>query len=1041
MLAKAEASPGAWRVRRTFLLRPDEIAFTLHCRLTAPARFLTSARSVAAVFPLSHSSSRGSGGEPERSTRSCFSPFALIFHYPNVKSIQGKPPNTDPSNGPKPGGTAGSAPDQNHSPRKSPQGDVGGPKSPYSLPQIAPMPSSKLCPVCKTAELTGVTNGQPNCNTCTQCRTTVCNQCGFNPNPHLTEVQEWLCLNCQMQRALGMDMDTPRSKSQQQIHSPQQPTKPQPRTAPQTPSSTQPKPFPASQNELKSQSQPSTPLKTQTQVKPQTQTTPSAQNQARPQPQTTPSLQTQDRPQPQTTPSPQAQAKPQSQTTPSPQTQAKPQSQTTSSPQTQAKPQSQTTPFPQTQAKPQSQTTPSPQTQAKPQSQTPPSAQTQAKPQSQPPTPSHTHPKLPSTPQTQRKSQSQPPTPTKSQPNPPSDQPFGKLFGFGASLLNQASSLISVDQPQSQPQTPQKAPTASPKPGSQPGTPSQQQKSRPKVCCPLCKTELNVGMPSEPPNYKHCTQCHAQVCNMCGFNPTPHLTEKKEWLCLTCQTQRAISGDLGDGPSPVPQPMGSPRAPGPTPQQQAQLRPPNQQAGVRHAGPQQQKAPGAQVSGNVPSTKQGTPQSKGHAQVSPAKAAPTQPASKSKTETRKQEQGISKNKQCRKLKKKDSIKSSTQSLSDTGYSSDGISGSQGEITGLIREEGIKLSEGCLSTQRSPPSPSEIKKLESSMRPLLQSETESEIDKQRPQSLSITQDQFDSDGEVSDDLSCKLRHDYVEDSSESGLSPLPARHKLQKDLTNEEVMRRQILEMSADEEEMTEGHVKIKKSHKHSGDLGKERRRLTQQSNSFEDDTKCNDSTYKASEEDDLMGSQGGLRRFKTIELNNTNSYNRDLELSTEHDLREPELEMESLTGSPEERSKGEYSSTLPATTPSYTSGTSPTSVSSLEDDSDSSPSRRQRLEEVKQQRKARHRSHGPLLPTIEDSSEEDELREEEELLREQEKMRDLEQQRIRSTARKTKKETRKNSGHKDEERDQKLPQATCHQSRMLPQQRSFAKRC
>lgn len=310
-----------------------------------------------------------------------------------------------------------------------------------------------------------------------------------------------------------------------------------------------------------------------------------------------------------------------------------------------------------------------------------------------------------------------------------------------------------------------------------------------------------------------------------------------------------------------------------------------------------------------------------------------------------------------------------------------------------------------------------------MRPLLQSETATDADKQRPHSLTITQDQFDSDGEVSDDLSCKLRHDYVEDSSESGLSPLPTRQKLQKDLTDEELMRRQILEMSADEEEMVEaeGHVKIKKSHKHSGDLGKERRRLTQQSNSFEDDTKSNDGTYKSSDGDDMMGSQGGLRRFKTIELNNTNSYNRDLELNTEHDLREPELEMESLTGSPEERSRGEYSSTLPATTPSYTSGTSPTSVSSLEDDSDSSPSRRQRLEEVKQQRKARHRSHGPLLPTIEDSSEEDELREEEELLREQEKMRDLEQQRIRSTARKTKRDKEELRAQRRRERSKTPP--------------------
>lgn len=103
-----------------------------------------------------------------------------------------------------------------------------------------------------------------------------------------------------------------------------------------------------------------------------------------------------------------------------------------------------------------------------------------------------------------------------------------------------------------------------------------------------------------------------------------------------------MSGDLGDGSSPIPQPTGSPRAPSPTTQQQAQLKPPSQQAGVRHSSPQQQKTPGAQVSVPLSSTKQGTPQSKGPTQVSPAKTASIQPASKSKAETRKQEQGISK---------------------------------------------------------------------------------------------------------------------------------------------------------------------------------------------------------------------------------------------------------------------------------------------------------------------------------------------------------------------------------------------------------------
>ncbi|MEQ2288464.1 hypothetical protein AMECASPLE_022836 [Ameca splendens] len=92
---------------------------------------------------------------------------------------------------------------QGHVARKNLQVDLGGsrtgrspsvspdrgsvPTSPYSVPQIAPMPSSKLCPVCKTTDLTGTGDDKPNFNNCTQCRSMVCNQCGFNPNPHLTE--------------------------------------------------------------------------------------------------------------------------------------------------------------------------------------------------------------------------------------------------------------------------------------------------------------------------------------------------------------------------------------------------------------------------------------------------------------------------------------------------------------------------------------------------------------------------------------------------------------------------------------------------------------------------------------------------------------------------------------------------------------------------------------------------------------------------------------------------------------------------------------
>ncbi|KAK2915090.1 hypothetical protein Q8A73_005684 [Channa argus] len=982
---------------------------------------------------------------------------------------------------------------QGHVARKSLQVDVGSsragrspsvspdrgsvPTSPYSVPQIAPMPSSKLCPVCKSTDLMGTGDDKPNFNTCTQCRSMVCSQCGFNPNPHLTEVQEWLCLNCQMQRALGMDMTTPRSKSQQQIHSPSHATKPELKPDALTPHA------------------------------PQTQTPPHAQ------------------PAPQAHPAP----GPSKQTGPACPGQQK------------AKLPPGAVPLP-----------------------------GMAKAPSQPDlsrsSPAHQ-------PQHPRQDQTRSAGSSPSRQPPPPEQTFGKLFGFGASLLNQATTLISeTAQPQQQPPKPAPKPDGPSGPGPGAGKPSgpqcaqqgplasaqQQQQhvpidsSKSKACCPLCKTGLNTGT-AEQPNYNTCTQCHSQVCNMCGFNPTPHLLEKKEWLCLNCQTQRALSGSLGDIPGPIAQPVGSPRSPATAIQQPPQQKGPNQLSGPRPTGPQQQQKPsGPQVSGPLSPVKQAgpAPQTKGLSHTSPhpkdsgqspsQTKGPTQPSAQSKgpqmkgpnqshnqskgpvqsanqikgpsqakglTQTKSSAQSIAQSKgpspgskasttpgkvttnhtkashtisktapaqskptgnnQVRKqpqsqdktkvtsksLKEdiksspkkvqsetvtspqdmkiaedaqksrhhEDYNKSSTQSLSDTGYSSDGISSSQGEITGRIWEEGIKLSERGASI------PSEITKLESSMKPLLDLNTASD-QKHRPHSLSVGQERDhspDDDAardESEDELSCKLRHDYVEDSSESGLSPLPVRQKKShKDLASEDFMRRQIMEMSADEEETEEhGNQKAKRGHKTSGDLSKEKRRLSHHSNSFEDDTKLSDVAYKANEEEDVVMA-GGLRRFKTIELNNTNSYNREMELSTEHDLREPELEMESLTGSPEERSKGEYSSTLPATTPSYTSGTSPTSVSSMEDDSDSSPSRRARLEEAKQQRKSRHRSHGPLLPTIEDSSEEDELREEEELLREQEQMRDLEQQRIRSTARKTKRDKEELRAQRRRERSKTPP--------------------
>ncbi|KAM8799607.1 protein bassoon [Eudromia elegans] len=908
------------------------------------------------------------------------------------------------------------------SPSVSP--DRGGtPTSPYSVPQIAPLPSSTLCPICKTTELVSAPS-QPNFNACTQCHSKVCNQCGFNPNPHLTEVKEWLCLNCQMQRALGMDMTTaPRSKSQQQLRSPA----PSPSHGPAGAAAT---------------SHDKPPAATQPGAAP-------GPGVLQPEP-------------------PKAHAAPLHGEQRGP---------------GQPKP-----------AAPQDAGRPSPQ-------------QHQAKPSSS------EHRK------TGGDSPAKPAAPSPAAQEPAQEGLTGKLFGFGASLLTQASTLMSVqpEAPAPSQQSPGKVPPkivfsdaskeAGPKaPGPVPGAPGRagtapapkpgkaeqakpKEAPRARALCPLCQAELNVGS-GEPSNYKSCTSCGQQVCNLCGFNPTPHLVEKNEWLCLNCQTQRLLEGSLGD-PAPLPPPApkqpppGSPRhqAPAGGQQQRAEPAAPSDRhpapARTLRAPEQSRKTPSAAQEKKAPAAAAGDgaplPAEPSRAAES-ATATGRSAAPKAEAESRESrapgEAPRAKEQEDTSKPYPPDLSRSPQSLSDTGYSSDGISSSQSEITGLVQQEEEKLSGTGLAEQ-SPPSPSELTKLESSMRPLLEAKgpaqeppergkapaelREEQRQRQRPRYLSITPEAFDSDEELedileededslewesqreqresvesSDEFGSKLRHDYVEDSSEGGFSPVPGHPKgREAEVTDEEFMRRQILEMSAEEDNVEEeeeeayGHLKHS-APKPEAEKSKEppsaKRRPPHGTGSlYKEERK----ELEAAEGDDVSTAQGGLRRFKTIELNSTNGYSRDMEMRQEADAsldREPELEMESLTGSPEERSRGEYStSTLPATTPSYTSGTSPTSISSLEEDSDSSPSRRQRLEEVKQQRKARHRSHGPLLPTIEDSSEEEELREEEELLREQEKMREVEQQRIRSTARKTKRDKEELRAQRRRERSKTPP--------------------
>ncbi|XP_023375287.1 protein bassoon [Otolemur garnettii] len=940
------------------------------------------------------------------------------------------------------------------------------PTSPYSVPQIAPLPSSTLCPICKTSDLTS-TPSQPNFNTCTQCHNKVCNQCGFNPNPHLTQVKEWLCLNCQMQRALGMDMTTaPRSKSQQQLHSPV--------LSPAHSPAKQPLGKP--EQERSRGSGVSQPGSRQAETARAT-------------------------------------------SVPGP-------AQVTAPPEV-----GRVSPQPSVPTKP---------SVAEPR---PPSAEAPAKSATAVPS------GLGAAEQTQ-------------------EGLTGKLFGLGASLLTQASTLMSV-QPEADSQgqpAPSKGPpkivfsdaskdagprslgsgpapgaktepgartglgsgpgalpktggTTSPKHGRAEHQAASKAAAKPKTMlkekatCPLCQTELNVGSKG-PANYNTCTTCKLQVCNLCGFNPTPHLVEKTEWLCLNCQTKRLLEGSLGE-PTPLPlptsqqPPMGAPhRVAGTTPLKQkgpqgmgppsgplpAKASPlPTKASPLPTKASPQAKPLKASEPSRTPSSAQekkiGVPTKAEPVPKPPPETTPSPGMPKIKSVGRKAESATPVVKAVPETPKggeaeepvgkpySQDVSRSPQSLSDTGYSSDGVSSSQSEITGVVQHEVEQLDSAGVTGPR-PASPSEIHKVGSSMRPLpeapgLASTVEQskppcsstgEEQTRRPHSLSITPEAFDSEEELedileeeedslnwrhrkeqqdaaesSDDYGSQLRHDYVEDSSEGGLSPLPPKPPARTaELTDEEFMRRQILEMSAEEDNLeeddtaTSGHGLAKygtqkgaprpRPEPNQEPAALPKKRLPHNATTGYEELLSEGGPAEATEGSGAL--QGGLRRFKTIELNSTGSYSHELDLGQGPDTnldREPELEMESLTGSPEDRSRGEHSSTLPASTPSYTSGTSPTSLSSLEEDSDSSPSRRQRLEEAKQQRKARHRSHGPLLPTIEDSSEEEELREEEELLREQEKMREVEQQRIRSTARKTRRDKEELRAQRRRERSKTPP--------------------
>lgn len=314
------------------------------------------------------------------------------------------------------------------------------------------------------------------------------------------------------------------------------------------------------------------------------------------------------------------------------------------------------------------------------------------------------------------------------------------------------------------------------------------------------------------------------------------------------------------------------------------------------------------------------------------------------------------------------------------------------------------------------SPSDLAKLESSVLSILKGQVGKEPEEKQTDTLKIRRKlevlplspdspSSEEDKELSKEtkstakkkllVPMDVKADSLDDSSESFGKESPMSGD------DEDFIRKQIIEMSENEdaspsEEENLVRRKIRENEKKQNEKKEaetidkttsgKTRRLTKKTTISPDYEDFQEITASPDKSDVIKGDEQeqkeefqrnvALCKLQTFELNVTSS-----PICIPSADGEPE--MESLTDSPDDRSRGEGSSSLHAS--SFTPGTSPTSLSSLDEDSDSSSPSHVRTGEGKQHRKAKHRQTGQMLPTIEDSSEEEELREEEELLREQEK--------------------------------------------------------
>ncbi|XP_048113604.1 protein piccolo isoform X3 [Alosa alosa] len=910
--------------------------------------------------------------------------------------------------------------------------------------QVVPAAAKTSCPLCKV-DLNRGSKDPPNYNSCTECKNIVCNQCGFNPMPHVTEVKEWLCLNCQMQRALGgVEPPGPPVKAPQKL--------PSKVSAPPSP---QKKEIPPSVEPPQSQ-------------KPTVVEKP---------PDQLPAVAPQQKPAPQ-------------------QEVGKPPQQPSKGA-----------------APPPAKAAPPPQTE-------PPKqesgffggfgfggAKDTAKAQPTPPSkPAESATGFFGFGSRTDTAQARSPSPQ------PAESVSGKVMGFGSSFFSSASNLITstvqdetsptpptarkesvsaqgpakappaadtkppaaAQKPEEKkPEAPPKvtAPSAAVKKEEPPAKPSEalasKQPAPPKSSCPLCKVDLNIGS-KDTPNYNTCTECKNMVCNLCGFNPMPHLGQN-EWLCLNCQTQRALAGQLGDMekmPAPKPQPAKA--------EKQQPAAPPK----VQPAVPKEAMVPIASPAASKPAPpKEEVVSTKaGDLPVSPAPAAPTTlpTAAIVSTETpavppasaappagfavppKEQAEAVAPQKKeaektvapAQAVEPEKVLAVPAQTNIPTAELKQAVavpqveqvqpSGPKSQIQPQETQDNIMKDDVKIVVESSPttevPKSDEDKLYVKDVKDIQGKEQDlrgQDIMRISPESYSSAEEELRAIQKASEVATktaptekltthtpdTKKQLDSIEDSSESEPSPLLQRKKVSsvssnsedykvespESMDDEEFIRRQLMEMGADvdlspseEDSSAKKEIPLDTAEAATEKPKRVLKKLSVELDVSPDHSQSSDDLdsdkihivplSQTVSKEDMDVSNEAAKHTKTIDTAAAMMEHRGPRRQSTEDA---DASMESLVDSIDDRSKGDGSSSLHAS--SFTPGTaSPTSVSSLDEDSDSSPRNRRKSGEGKH-KKAKHRQHGQGLPTIEDSSEEDILGEGDQL-RDQEKQTDVDQQ-------------------------------------------------